>query len=436
MNDIDTWLQRLKDKDPKVRVEAVYALSELEDARVVEQLIEMLDDPSSDVRKSATVTLGWLKDNTAVEPLLNRLEKAETNEINSLIYALSELDDKRVVQPLIQMALEVKSQEIRKASIRALGKLNDKKAIIPLITILTNEKEPRDFLRFTRKIFDRLIDAEGIKELIQAFDNPVGAIKWFASKILSELGERSFEELVHAIKEGNGNIRKYSIITVAEMGNNSKNIDFLNQFVNDVHLKYYAAIAFGKRGDTRFVDVLIEGITHPSVWVREHSAFALAAQKEKKALDPLIAALKDSRKEVRAAAAFALGELREEKAIEPLIQTMTDEKSENYYTKGAIVRENTAEALGKIGGRAVEPLLKITERRDIEWNIRFFATIALVEMGNEQGINLLVEGMDHGLWFMRYSCSRILRRFVEEKKIPPDKVKRTIYYFFDPQRRS
>jgi HEAT repeat protein len=433
MTNIDTWLQRLKDKDPKVRVEAVYALSELGDVHAVEQLIELLDDSSSDVRKSAAVVLGWLKDNKAVEPLLNRLKKTETDEVSSLIYALSELDDKRVVEPLIQMALEAKSQEMRKASIRALGKLNDKRAIIPLIKILTNKKEPRDFLRFTRENFDRMMDAEGIKKLIEAFNHPYEPVKWFASKKLSELSEISFEPLVHAIKEGSGDIRKYSIITVAEMENNSKNIDFLNQFVNDAHLKYYAAIAVGRRGDTRVVDVLIEGITHPSAWVRENSAFALAVQKEKKALDLLITALKDPRKEVRAAAAFTLGELREEKAIEPLIQAMFDETGENYFTKGAIVRENTAEALGKIGDRAAEPLLKIVERSDIEWNIRFFAIIALAEMGNDKGINLLIQGINDSFWFMRYSCSRILRRFIEEKKIPPDKVKKPIYYFFDPQ---
>ena len=432
MTELDKWLQRLNDKDPKVKEEALYALGELGDERAVEPLIDMLEDPSFRVRKGAAVALGWLKDTRAVEPLLKYLKQAKASEFSSITYALGELNDKKAVEPLIQMALEAKSQQIRKPSIRALGKMNDKRAIIPFIEILTNEREARDFHTFTSEILDRMLDDEGIKTLIQAFDYPYEAVKWFASRKLRGLSDKSFEPLVHAIKEGSGDIRKYSIITIAEM-ENSKNIDFLNQFINDDQLKYYATIAFGNRGDTRVVDVLIEGLKHPSTWVREHSALALGITKNKKGFDALVEALKDPRREVRAAASLALGELRDEMAIDPLIQAMVDETSENYYTKGALVRETIAEALGKIGGRASEPLLEIAENENIEWNIRFFVIIALVEMGNEQGMNLLIQGMNHSFWFMRYSCSKILRRFVKEKKIPLEKIRKPLSYFFDPQ---
>jgi HEAT repeat protein len=429
MTEFDKLLQRLKDNDSKGREEALYALGELGDKRAVEPLIDMLEDPSFRVRKGAAVALGWLKDKRAVDPLLKYLKKAQASEFSSITYALSELKDKKAVEPLIKIALEAKSQQIRKPCIRALGKMNDKRAIIPLIEILT-KNDALDFLAFTRETLDRMLDDEGIKELIQAFNYPYEAVKWFASKKLSELSEKSFEPLVHAIKEGNGDIRKYSIITIAEI-ENSKNIDFLSQFISDDQLKYYAATAFGNRGDTRVVDILIEGLKHPSTWIREHSALALGRTKDKKGFDVLIAALKDPRREVRAAAATALGELRDENAIEPLIQATVDETSENYYTKGALVRETIAEALGKIGG-ASERLLEIAKNENIRWNIRFFFIVALVEMGNKQGMDLIIEGMNHSLWYMRYNCSKILKRFVKEKKIPLEKIRKPIAYFFDP----
>ncbi|MFX1466179.1 MAG: HEAT repeat domain-containing protein [Promethearchaeota archaeon] len=417
MTEIDSWLQKLQDDDSKVKEAAIYALGELGGKRAVEPLIAMLEDPSSDVRKSAAVALGWLKDKRAVDPLLKYLKKAQASEFSSITYALSELQDKKAVEPLIQLALESKSQLIRKPCIRALGKFNDKRAIIPFLEILSN-KEATDFQRFTSETLDRMLDDEGIKELIQAFDYSNEAIKWIALRKLRELSEKSFELLIHAIKEGSEDIRKYSVITIAEM-KEIKDIEFLSQFINDETLKYYVAIAFGKRGNKRVLDILVEGLTHPSTWVREHSALALGIIKDKKAFDSLIAALKDTEREVRAAAAFSLGELKDEKAIDPLIQAMISEKGEDWYTKGAFVRETIAKALGEIGGRAAIPLLTIFEESK-DWNLRFIAAVALAAMQNDVGTNYLVQGLLQGTLFLQYACRRIIKELVNENKISPE----------------
>jgi len=426
LTETDLWLQKLQDEDSKVKEGAIYALGELGDTSAVEPLIIMLEDPSSDVRKSAAVALGWLKDIRAVNPLLKYLKKAQASEFSSITYALSELKDKKAVEPLIQIALESDFQQIRKPCIRALGKLNDKRAIIPFIEILSN-KEARDFHIFTSETLDRMLDDEGIKELIHAFDCLNEAVKWIASSKLRELSEKSFEPLIHAIKEGSGDIRKYSIITIAEM-KEIKDIEFLNQFIDDENLKYYIAIAFGKRGNTRALDILIEGLTHLSTWVREHSALVLGIIKDRKAFDALIIALKDTNREVRAAAAFALGELKDEKAIDPLIQAMISEKGEDWYTKGAFVRETIAKALGEIGGHASKPLLTIFEESK-DWNLRFIAAVALAAMKHHVGINYLVRGLLQGTLFLQYACRRIVKELVKENKISPEILKKHQWTF-------
>ena len=76
-----------------------------------------------------------------------------------------------------------------------------------------------------------------------------------------------------------------------------------------------------------------------------------------------------------------------------------------------------AEVLGKIGGRAAKQFLEITEG-DIEWNLRFFAIIALADMGNEKGIDLLIYGMNDHFFLIRYTSLKILRRMIVKKKIP------------------
>jgi HEAT repeat protein len=426
MTKIDSWLQKLKDEDLTVKENAIYSLGELGDMRAVDPLIIMLEDPSAIVRKSAAVALGWLKDKRAVEPLLNYLKNAQADEFSSITYALSELKDMQAIEPLIQIMRESESQQIRKPCIRALGKLNDKRAIIPFLEILTN-KEARDFHIFTSEALDRILDEEGIKTLIQAFDYSNEAVKWTALNKLRQLSEKSFKPLILAIKEGNGDIRKYSIITISEM-KEIRDIEFLNQFIYDKTLKYYVAIAFGNRGNPKVLDILIDGLAHSSKWIREHSALALGILKDKKSIDALIIALKDPEREVRSAAAFALGELKDEKAIDPLIQTMISEKGEDWYTKGAYVRETIAKALGEIGGRASVPLLTIFEESK-DWNLRFIAAVALASMKHDVGINYLVRGLLQGTLFLQYACRRVIKELVKDKKISPEILEKHKYSF-------
>ena len=59
-DDVDKWIQDLKDPVPAVREASVDALIELNDTRAVEPLIRALEDEDVDVREAAAEALGKL----------------------------------------------------------------------------------------------------------------------------------------------------------------------------------------------------------------------------------------------------------------------------------------------------------------------------------------------------------------------------------------
>src|SRR3990172_917616 len=61
-DEVDTLIQKLKDKNWNVQQSAAEALGVIKDARAVEPMIAALKDEDSDVRKRAAAALGEIKD--------------------------------------------------------------------------------------------------------------------------------------------------------------------------------------------------------------------------------------------------------------------------------------------------------------------------------------------------------------------------------------
>jgi HEAT repeat protein len=87
-DDVDRWIQDLKDPNPNVRIAAADALFELNDTRAVDPLIQALKDNSSYVRQDAAGALEELNDSRAVNPLTQVLN--DKNEEKSVQDAVAE----------------------------------------------------------------------------------------------------------------------------------------------------------------------------------------------------------------------------------------------------------------------------------------------------------------------------------------------------------
>jgi HEAT repeat protein len=117
--------------------------------------------------------------------------------------------------------------------------------------------------------------------------------------------------------------------------------------------------------------------------------------KAERDVEGLIKALKVGDWTVRDNAAKALGEIGDARAVQPLMETLNsweDLKFVPFSNIGSLaVEASAAEALGKIGKPAVEPLIEVL--KVAKKHIRKGAALALGKIGDERAVEPLIEAL-------------------------------------------
>jgi M6 family metalloprotease-like protein len=132
----DELLAALEDTNPDVRVAAAAAFAELKDGRALPVLIERLDDDYWTVRQAAARALGELGDGRAVPALVERLGKEQDRRVViQITAALGRIGTPETVAPL-RAALVGPVYEARVEAARALGRHNDAAVVDALIAVL------------------------------------------------------------------------------------------------------------------------------------------------------------------------------------------------------------------------------------------------------------------------------------------------------------
>jgi len=116
----------LEDKDPLVREETVYLLSEFEDERVTRHLTQvLLKDEDEAVRASAAEELGDLGDQGAVDSLIKALGDKNARVRESVAEALGQIGGESAIPKLIK-ALGDEDEDVRDAAAEALGEIRER----------------------------------------------------------------------------------------------------------------------------------------------------------------------------------------------------------------------------------------------------------------------------------------------------------------------
>ena len=139
-----------------------------------------------------------------------------------------------------------------------------------------------------------------------------------------------------------------------------------------------AAWALGEIGDVRAVEPLIKALGYWYYGVQKNAAEALGKIGDARAVEPLIRALGDHDFDVQKYAAWALGRIGDARAVEPLIRVLDD-----FY-----VSKNAAEALGRIGVPAVEPLIRALG--DSNYGVQWNAAEVLGKIGDDRAVESLI----------------------------------------------
>ena len=242
-----------------VRSRAALALGKIGDRKSLPLLLGALKDPESEVRISACLALGFFKDPSTFDEITNVL-----------------LDDPKI--------------EVRQAAAKALGNTEHPAALPYLMEALHDsywwyerEYAAVDLLQAIEKM-----RAAAVDPLIKALENKEGTVRKFAATLLGKLGDRrAIEPLSMALYDLHHDVGSASAEALARFGGPA-------------------------------VDILIEALSHPEMWIRIHSISALSKINDPRVALVLLQMLNDPEREVRKHLITALGELKDSRALPAL----------------------------------------------------------------------------------------------------------------------
>ncbi|UCH20865.1 MAG: HEAT repeat domain-containing protein [Deltaproteobacteria bacterium] len=281
---------------------------------------------------------------------------------------------------------------------------------------------------------------------------PAGHIDTISTEDAAALIEKA-EERREAIAAGldhdelideNWDIRIQKAIRLGNVNDNSPQVDFLIEALNDerVWVRKDAARFLGVINASRSLEPLIDAMKNDLDWnvrfeaqqtlvkmkdigaiellietleneeldieIRVAAAGALAATKDAGAVDPLIDALEYPERWLGDIAVNALGEIGDLRAVEPLIAVLKEENS--------ALQRDAARALGKLKDpRAVEPL--IAALQDRKWWVRKSAASALSEIPDPRAIGPLIAAFSDWYAAVRHSAAATLGRLSDSHGI-------------------
>ena len=377
-NDDTRSLKRLEeilfnDLDEDVRASAANALGNIAGLKVVNPLVESLEVGSAAIRAASIRGLINVGD-LAVGPLVSKLKTANADTREAIADILINIGADSALIPLISSLREGDSHA-RSAAAEELGKLRDPQGIQPLLVALN---DPSDEVRDSvTRALGMIGDSECIDPIIISLDDPSASVRTSAMSSLMQIGKPAVNSLLKVIDTGNTK-QEEVIISV-----------------------------LGKIRDSRAINRIIMAIESLEESTRLIAAEALISY-GMLASEPLNDLIERSQGniEVLLSALHTLGEIGSEQSIKVLLMTLSN--------KDQAVRFSAAEALGKIAGPAVEPL--ISNLRDVFWDVRYAAANALGHTNDERAVEPLIVALKDEERAVRNTAAESLNKLGYDRK--------------------
>lgn len=213
--DFDAIIEALGSNEVPLREEAVAALSDLGDERVIFPLITALRDENPYIRRDAAEALGNSRSIKCIKPLMVSLADEDRyvreaaaealahigkGALPSLIYGLSH-DDWRVragslvalrvypdiqdLDPIIRVLTD-KSMYVRREAIKTLGRIGDHR-ILPYLVEATHDPDPGVRVRAVRAVAKIGSGEEVVSILRRCMQDPDSAVKIRAGEELNKI---------------------------------------------------------------------------------------------------------------------------------------------------------------------------------------------------------------------------------------------------------
>lgn len=415
-------LPLLRDEDVDVVQSSIVALGAIGHKGAIGPLIALLIHPDAGVRYALKKILIGFGHN-AVQPLINALRQDDPDIQQAAAELLGRLGDTRGIFALAVLLSGPFPDKVRMAAAAALGDIGDSRsvawlvnalkeknspvphlvpdamakigppAIIPLISLLDEKEE--DIVRLAVISLGKIGHEEGVKPLIRKLAVSEPFTRQLAIEALVKTGRPAVIPLIEEIKFGGEAIQEECMQALASIGAPSVSLLIGELKGTDVRFRIIASDILADIGAAS-VPALIEVMRDESSEIQD-AAGEILAKIGSPAVLSLIAGLKEVESPMAVRCASALGNIRDERAVEPLLEAMKSD----YL----VLRDESAEALIKIGGPSVASLIR--EAFETESLSGDLALEVLIRIGCP-AVNLLIKAVKEKSGDSRRKASTVL----------------------------
>ncbi len=287
--------------------------------------------------------------------------------------------------------------------------------IDPVGTAIKKLKDPAVSVRLAAIEKLRLRhEARAVEPLIACLGDQEMDVRTAAAAALGEFNDnRAIEPLIACLPIDYTNLRTATIAALGKL-DSARVGERLTFRLQNKHTEPAMTLAvietLGALRDQSAVDALLPCLANESDQISSEAIDAFN-QIGAPAVPPLIASLKDPKPKVRERAAEALGRIGDARAVEPLLaclkvpdtdqaaadaQDMTnseesDDQKNARAEEDSRVRQKAAEALGKLGPPALEPLIACLDEKDP--SVRSLAATSLGQLHDSRALTPLIACM-------------------------------------------
>jgi HEAT repeat protein len=292
------------------RVAEIFAISK--DRSAAPALLEALEGEYFTVRSRAALALGKIGDTRAIQPLLHALNDQEDEVRIAACLALGSFKDPSTFDDITNVLLDDPKIEVRQAAAQGLGN-TEHPAALPYL-------------------MEALHDSYWWYEREYAASDLLWAIE--------KMGLAAVEPLIEALRAKEGTVRKFAAILLGKLGD-PRAIEPLGMALYDMHHEVGKVSAESlARFGAPAMDVLVEALRHPEMWIRIHAVEALSKIRNPRVTPILLETLADPEREVKKQVIQSLGELKDPRALPALQQIVANRADRELHTLAKQAMEN------------------------------------------------------------------------------------------------
>ncbi len=150
--------------------------------------------------------------------------------------------------------------------------------------------------------------------------------------------------LIDALKDKEGTFRKFATSLLGKLGD-PRAVEALGMALYDLHHEVgkTAAESLARFGVSA-LEVLVEGLSHPEMWIRIHAIEALSKIKDARVTPILLQMLHDPEREVRKHVIQSLGELKDPRSSIALQEIVSNRADRELHTLAKQALQNLGKA--------------------------------------------------------------------------------------------